>query len=79
MGQAWSWKVSKISFFGLESELCRLAAAGSTIYQIIAVQEVKPARSPFEVVVISRTEIREQTRSEASQKFQLHYSPSPDS
>lgn len=73
MPQAWDWRVSKTSFSGLDSELRRLADGGFEIYQIIAVQEVKPARVPFEVVVISRKAIEK--IEPTGPRVQLSYSP----
>lgn len=74
MAQIWDWQVNKTSFSGLDNVLRMRAESGYEIYQIIAVQEVKPAKAPFEVVVISRKS-REKPDEPTSPAFQLSYAP----
>ena len=70
----WDWNVTKTAFSRLDADLKNLAGLGFEIYQIIAVQEVKPARVPFEVVIISRKSV-EIAEPIAGKPFQMKYSP----
>ena len=54
--------------------LKELARSGYEIYQIIAVQEVKPARIPYEVVVIARKSV-EVPEAVPGVAFRMDYSP----
>jgi hypothetical protein len=75
----WDWKVTKTSFSRLESDLRQLAGMNYQIYQIVAVQEVKPAKVPFEVVIISRRLIKDGpdsvTKDQVQPTFAMNYSP----
>lgn len=80
MNSLWDWKVTKSSFSRLEVDIKQLVASEHEIYQIVAVQEVKPARAPFEIVVISRRALESGViRPDSTPTFQMQYSPMDDS
>lgn len=75
----YEWSVVKTSFSRLDLDLRQLASAGFEIYQIIAVQEIRPAKVPFEVVVISRKCLPSKPAEPPSRAFDMHYQPAVQS
>jgi hypothetical protein len=75
MATHWDWKVTKTSFSRLEIELRQLATQEYEVYQIVAVEEVKPARAPFEVVIVSRRLVQQEPVESTTPTFSMNYSP----
>jgi hypothetical protein len=83
MESGWDWKVIKTSFSRLEIDLRQLATMNYEIYQIVSVHEVKPAKMPFEVVIIGRKrlggeELRTSSAGAVQPTFEMNYRPLPE-